>query len=99
MGPRKLGLTSGVGQCLARHVSQGAEEWSEIDHQDVLMCPREHSEGDERSKIGDSNNRAGPREVGLGPYASYQLRRSLNHKGLMRVVRMTRSGVTQVKSH
>ena len=40
-GPRKLGPTSGVGQCLARHVNQGAEEWSNIDHQDVLMCPRQ----------------------------------------------------------
>ena len=26
MGPRKLGPTSSVGQCLARHVSQGAKE-------------------------------------------------------------------------
>ena len=32
--------SNGVGQCLVRHVSQGAEEWSDVDHQDVLMCPR-----------------------------------------------------------
>ena len=31
-----------------------------FDHQDVLMCPGQYSEGDERSDIGDSNSRAGP---------------------------------------
>ena len=59
-GPRKLGPTSGVGQCLARHVSQGAKEWSDVDHQDVLMCPRQQSEDDVTSGIGDLNNKAGP---------------------------------------
>jgi len=71
MGPRKLGPTSGVGQFLARHVCQSVEEWSGIDHQDVLMCPRQYSEGDERSNIDDSNNRAGPREVDPKPHTSY----------------------------
>ena len=32
----KLGPTSGVGQCLVRHVNQCANEWSDVDHQDVL---------------------------------------------------------------
>jgi len=32
-------------------VSQGGEEWSEINHQDVLMCPQQHGEGDETSDI------------------------------------------------
>jgi len=59
-GPRKLGPTSSVGQCLARQVSQVVEEWSDIGHQDALMCPRQYSEGDETSDIGDSNKRAGP---------------------------------------
>jgi len=81
MGPCKLGPTSGVDQCLARHGSQGVEEWSGINHQDVLMCPRQYSEGDETSDIGDSNNRAGPREVDPRPHTSYQLRRSLDHEG------------------
>ena len=40
-GPHKLRPTSGMGQCLARHMSQGAEEWSDVVHQDVLMCPRQ----------------------------------------------------------
>jgi len=53
MGPRKVDPTNGVGQCLARHAGQGAEEWSGADHQDVLMCPRQYSEGDERSDISD----------------------------------------------
>ena len=90
VGPRKLGPTSGVGQCLARHVGQGSEEWSETDHQDV---------GDERSDIGDSNMRAEPREVDPRPHTSYQLGRSLDHQGSMRVVWMTCSGVTRVKRH
>jgi len=40
-GPRKLGPTSGMGQCLASDANQGAEEWSDVDHQDVLICPRQ----------------------------------------------------------
>jgi len=68
----KLGPTSGVGQCLARYVSQGAKEWSDVDHQDVLMCPRQQSEGDVTSDIGDSNSRTGPREMDPRPYTSYQ---------------------------
>jgi len=44
--PHKLGPTSGLGQCLASDVSQGVEEWSDVDHQDVLMCPSQQSEGD-----------------------------------------------------
>jgi len=99
MGPHKLGPTSGVGKCLARHVSQGAEEWSGVDHQDVLMCPRQYSEGNETSGIGDSNSRVGPREVDPIPHTNYQLGRSLDHEGSMRVVWMTHSGVTRVKSH
>ena len=99
MGPRKLGPTSGVGQCLTMHVSKDAKEWSDIDHQDVLRCPRQHSEGDETSDIGDSNNRAGPREVGPRPHTNYQLGRNLDHEGFMRVVWMTHSGVTRVKNH
>jgi len=99
MGPRKLGPTSSVGQCLARHESQSAEEWSGVDHQDVLMCPRQYSEGDETSDIGDSNNRAGRREVDPRPHTSYNLGRSLDHEGSVRVVWMTCSSVTPVKSY
>jgi len=98
-GPRKLGPTSDMGQCLTRHVSQGVEEWSGVDHQDVLMCPRQQSEGDVTSDISGPNNRAGPCEVDPRPHANYQLGRSLAHEGSMRVVWMTRSGVTQVKRH
>jgi len=32
------------------------------------MCPRQQSEGDVTSDIGDSNNRAGPPKMGPGPY-------------------------------
>jgi len=71
-GPRKLGPTSDVGQCLARQVSQGAEEWSGVNHQDVLMCSRQQSEGDVTLDIGDSNSRAGPREVDPRPHTNYQ---------------------------
>jgi len=99
MGQRKLGPTSGVGQCLARHVSQGAEEWSDIDHQDMMMCPWQHSEGDETSDIGDSNNRVGHQEVDPGPHTSYQLERSLDHEGSMHVAWRARSGVARVKNH
>jgi len=63
------------------------------------MCPRQCSEGNERSDIGDSNRKAGPREVGPRPHTSYQLGGSLDHEGSMRVVWRARSGVTQVKSH
>jgi len=35
-----------MGQCLTSNASQGAEEWSDVDHQDVLMCPWQQSEGD-----------------------------------------------------
>jgi len=98
-GPHKLGPTSGVGQCLARHVSQGAEGWSGVDHQDLLMCHRQQSEGDVTSDIGDPNSIAGTREVDPKPHPSYQLGRSLGHEGSMCVVWMTGSGVTQVKSH
>jgi len=51
------------------------------------------------SDIGESNNGAGPREVDPRQHTSYQLGRSLDHEGSMRVVWMTRSGVAQVKSH
>jgi len=71
-GPRKLGLTIGMGQCIACGTRQGADEWSDVDHQDVLMCPRQQSEGDVTSDIGDSNSRAGPGEVGPSQHASYQ---------------------------
>jgi len=63
------------------------------------MCPRQGSEGDERSNIGDSNSRAGPREVDPRPHTDYQLGRSLDHEGSFCVVWMTRSSVTRVKSH
>ena len=63
------------------------------------MCPRQFSEGDETSNIGDSNNEAGPREVDPRQHTSYQLGRRLDHGGCMRAVRMTQSDVTQVKSH
>jgi len=64
-------------------MSQSAKEWSGVDHQDVLMCSRQHSEGDVTSDIGDSNNRAGPREVDPIPHTNYQLGRSLDHEGSM----------------
>ena len=50
-GPRKLGTTSDMGQCLASDASQGVEKWSDVDHQDVLMCPRQQSEGDVTSNL------------------------------------------------
>ena len=98
-GPRKLGPTSGMGQCHASGTRQGADEWSDVDHQNVLTCSRQQSESDVTSDIGDSNSRAGPREVDPRPHTSYQLGRSLDHEGSMRVVWMTHSSVTQVKSH
>ena len=67
-------------------MSQGVEEWSSVDHQDVLLCPRQYCEGDVTSDIGDSNSRAGPCEVDLRPHTSYQLGRSLDHEGSMCVV-------------
>ena len=38
LGPRKRGPTSGVGQCLARHMRQGTKEWSDTGHQDLPTC-------------------------------------------------------------
>jgi len=67
-----MGPTSGVGHCLTSDMSQGADEWSDVDHQDVLMCPRQQSEGDVTSNIGHSNNITGPREVGPKQHTSYQ---------------------------
>ena len=32
MGPHKVGLVSDMGQCLTKHVRQGTEDWSDIDH-------------------------------------------------------------------
>jgi len=86
MGPRKLGPTSGVGRCLAKHVRQGAKESLGVERPDVLMCPRQYSEGDETSDIDDSNSRVGPREVDPRPHISCQLGRSLYHEGPMRAV-------------
>jgi len=37
---RKVGPMSDIGHCLTRHVRQGTEKWLDIDHQDVLMCPK-----------------------------------------------------------
>jgi len=71
-GPRKLGPTSDMGQCLANGTRQGADESSHVDHQDVLMCPRQQSEGNVTSGVGDSNNRAGPREVDPKQHTNYQ---------------------------
>jgi len=71
-GPRKLGPTSGMGQCLVSGTRQGADELSEVDHQDPLMCPRQQSEGDVTSDVGDSNSGAGPREVDPKQHTSYQ---------------------------
>jgi len=62
------------------------------------MCPREQSEGDVTSDIGDPNSRAGPREVDPRLHISYQLGRSLYHEGSLHVVWMTRLGVTQLKN-
>jgi len=60
-----------MGQCLASGTHQGVDEWSDIDHQDVLMCPRQQSEGDVTSGISDSNSRT--REVDPRQHTSYQL--------------------------
>ena len=54
---------------------------------------------DVSSDLSKSNSRAGPQEVDPRKHTSYQLERSLNHEGSMRVVWMTRSGVARVKSH
>jgi len=51
------------------------------------------------SSTTESNIGAGPLEVDLRQHTSYQLGRILDHEGSMRVVWMTCSGVTQVKSH
>jgi len=71
-GPCKLGPTSGMRQCLENGTRQGADEWLDIDHQDVQMCPRQQSEGDVTLDITDSNSRAGPREVDPKQHTSYQ---------------------------
>jgi len=52
-----MGPTSGMGHCLTSNMRQGADEWSDVDHQDVPMCPRQQSKADVTSSIGDSNNR------------------------------------------
>jgi len=39
-GPCKMGPTSGMGHCLTSNMRQGTDEWSDVDHQDVPMCPR-----------------------------------------------------------
>jgi len=66
-----MGPTSGMGHCLTSKMSQGDDEWSDVDHQDVPICPRQ-SEANVTSGIGDSNNRTGPREVGPRQHTSYQ---------------------------
>jgi len=55
-GPRKVGLTSGMGQCLT-----SGNEWSDVDHQGAPMYPQQQSETDVTSGIGDSNSRIGRR--------------------------------------
>jgi len=57
------------------------------------MCPWQQSEGDVTSDIGDSNSRAGPREVDPRQHTSYQY-----HEGSMRAICIAHSGVTQVKN-
>jgi len=59
-------------QCFASGTRQGVDEWSDVDHEDVLICHRQQSEGDVTLDIGDSNNRVGPREVDPRQHTSYQ---------------------------
>jgi len=47
-----MGPTSGMGHCLTGNMNLGANEWSDVDHQDVSMCPRQQSEADVTSGIG-----------------------------------------------
>jgi len=118
MGPRKLGLTSGMGQCLAddtprvsrsgqasvtyvrshKRYTQSASQTVRPEGRGVVRH-RSSRCADVSSDIGESDSGARPREVDPRPHTSYQLGRSVDHKGSMRVVWMTRSGVTRVKSH
>jgi len=95
MGSRKEGPTSGMGQCLARHKRQGTGEWSDIDHQDVLMCPQHCIEVGHRWLEQQSWVTRG------GSQTTHRLsvREKPRSRESMRVVWMTRSGITQVKSH
>ena len=79
-------------------MTQGVEEWSDVEYQDMLMCPRQQSGGDVTSNIGDSNSRAGATRGESHTTHQLSVGRSLDHEGSMRVVWMTRSGVAQVKS-
>jgi len=66
-----MGPTSGVGRCLTNDIRQGADEWSDVDHQDVSMCPRHISEVNVTSGVENSNNRTGLREVDSRQHISY----------------------------
>ena len=61
-----------MGCCLTSDMRQGSDEWSDVDHRDVSICPQQQSEVDVTSGIGDSNGRIGPREVGPRQHTSYQ---------------------------
>ncbi len=67
-----MGPTSSMGQCLASDASQGAEEWSDVDHQDVSMSPRQQIQSDVTLDISDSNNEVGPQEMDPRQHTSYQ---------------------------
>jgi len=92
VGPRKRGLTSGVGQYLARHVRQKTKEWSDIGHQDVPTCHqavwRGRTSGLEQKSWATRS----------GSQTTYQLsvREKPRSRKSMRVEWMTRLGVTQV---
>jgi len=94
MGPRKVGPTSDMGQRLARHVRQGTEEWSNIDHQDVMMCPRHCGGRTSVTRIAELATRGGSQTT-----HQLSVREKPRSRDSMRVVWMTRSGVTRVKSH
>ena len=108
VGPRTLGPTSGEGQHLAYgtpRASRGGQQYAQDVSQTVRPghrgVVRHQSSGyvDVSSNLGKSNSGVGLQEVDPRPRTSYQLGRSLDHEGSMRVVWMTRSGITQVKSH
>jgi len=40
-GPCKMGPTNDLSHYLASDMRQGADEWSDVDHQDVAVCPRQ----------------------------------------------------------
>jgi len=88
-----------MGTCLVSGMSQGVDEWSDVDHQDVPTCLRQQSEADVTSDISDSNSRTGSRNVDPKQQHQLSIGGCLGHEGSMHMVRIAYSGATQVKNH